>query len=411
MGSDNTRGVIELGDTYIKCLIFRINDDNSSEILSTSVIQSEGFHNGVVVNLTKASKAIRSCVSAAEKQAKAFIKKINVVLEQTEFLCTKFSKHRKINGAKIHKNDVEFLLKEAKRHVTHNDYTQSIIHIFNHNYVVDGKIFIEEPIDIYADYLSHEITFITMPKNNVKNINQAFIDCDIEVERFISCTFALAIKLLNDNELRLGSALIDVGFEKTSLGLFRNLALVHSMTFPIGINHITKDISKVCSLSLEESENIRNAIDLLFENGNDLFDEKDNLKEIYFKTSGYRKISKALILNIIKARLEEIFEMIKKQMIITGSNSIIETNLFLVGDGSNLSNLEKYSSNFFGSNVKKLSKNYKKESERKKDEEFAACLGALHVIKDGWETEAIPESIDKNNQKVGFFAKIFGIKL
>jgi hypothetical protein len=91
--------------------------------------------------------------------------------------------------------------------------------------------------------------------------------------------------------------------------------------------------------------------------------------------------------------------MIKKQMIITGSNSIIETNLFLVGDGSNLSNLEKYSSNFFGSNVKKLSKNYKKESERKKDEEFAACLGALHVIKDGWETEAIPESINKITKK------------
>ena len=52
-----------------------------------------------------------------------------------------------------------------------------------------------------------------------------------------------------------------------------------------------------------------------------------------------------------------------------------------------------------------------KENEKKKDEEFAACLGALHVIKDGWETEAIPESINKNNQKMGFFAKIFGIKL
>ena len=49
------------------------------------------------------------------------------------------------------------------------------------------------------------MTFITMPKNNIKNINQAFIDCDIEIERFISCTFALAAKLLNDNELQFGS--------------------------------------------------------------------------------------------------------------------------------------------------------------------------------------------------------------
>ena len=44
--------------------------------------------------------------------------------------------------------------------------------------------------------------------------------------------------------------LIDIGSEKTCLGLFKNLALVHSITFPIGADHITKDISQVCSLDL-----------------------------------------------------------------------------------------------------------------------------------------------------------------
>ena len=54
------------------------------------------------------------------------------------------------------------------------------------------------------------MTFITMPKNNLKNINQAFIDCDIEIERLISNTFALGVKLLNNKELEFGSALIDI---------------------------------------------------------------------------------------------------------------------------------------------------------------------------------------------------------
>ena len=147
MNSNNPRGIIELGNINIKCLIFRINNDNTSEVLSTSTTQSEGIHNGVIINLTKASKAIRSCISSAEKQAKVFLKKINVVVEQSEFLCTKFSKHRRINGAKIHKEDIEFLLKEAKKQAILNDDRQSIIHIFNHNYIVDGKIYIEEPIN------------------------------------------------------------------------------------------------------------------------------------------------------------------------------------------------------------------------------------------------------------------------
>ena len=164
MSSEDSIGIIELGNINIKCLIFKIKNNNDSEILSTSITSSEGIHNGTVINLTKASNAIRSCISAAEKKAKVLLKKINVVLEEPEFLSTKFSKHKKINGSKIHKDDIDFLLKEAKKQLILNDKKQSIIHIFNHNYIVDGKIFVEEPIDVYADSLTHEITFITTQK-------------------------------------------------------------------------------------------------------------------------------------------------------------------------------------------------------------------------------------------------------
>ena len=410
MGSNNPIGIIELGNVSIKCLIFNIGNDNTSEILSTSIVDSEGIHNGVVVNLSKATNAIRSCISSAEKRASILLKKINVVIEQTEFLCTKFSKDRKINGSKIHEGDIEFLLKEAKKQVVLNDSKQSIIHIFNHNYIVDGKEFIEEPIDVYADYLSHEMTFITMPKNNIKNIYQAFIDCDIEVERFISCTFALAAKLLNNNELQYGSTLIDVGFEKTSLGLFKNSAIVHSITFPIGTNHITKDIAKVCSLSLEESDTIKNNVDLSFQENTILFNKKGYLIDTYFINSTYRKISQSLILNVVKARLDEIFKIIKKQIDLLGLNSTSGAKIFLVGGGANLYNLEQYCSNLFETDVKKLESINNGNDADEINENFNSCLGALKIIKDGWETEAIPAPANNNVGKMSFFAKIFGNK-
>ena len=406
MSPEDPRGIIELGNINIKCLIFKIKNNNESEILSTSVTLSEGIHNGVVVNLTKASNAIRSCISAAEKKARILLKKINVVFEEPEFLSTKFSKHKKINGSKIHKDDIDFLLKEAKKQLILNDEKQSIIHIFNHNYIVDGKAFAEEPIGVYADSLSHEMTFITMPKNNLKNINQAFIDCDIEIERLISNTFALGVKLLNNKELEFGSILIDMGFEKISLGLFKNLALVHSITLPVGINHITKDISKVCSLNIDESEVIKNNIDFSLQNNQDIFDKNDYLKNTYFINSSFRKISKSLILNVIKARLDEIFETIKKNIIVPGFNLNSGIGFLLVGGGSYLLNIEKYCANFFGPNIKKLREN-KNEKENYLEKNFASCLGALRIIKDGWETEAIPEMVGKNIKKVGFLGKIF----
>ena len=407
MTVDDPIGIIELGNINIKCLIFKINNNNA-EILSTSITPSDGFHNDAVVNLSKASRAIRACISDAEKKAKIPLKKINVVIEQPDFLCTKFSKHKKINGSKILKDDIEFLLKEAKKQLVLNDKKHSIIHIFNHNYIVDGKNFAEEPIDVYADSLTHEIAFITIPKNNLKNINQVFINCDIEIERLISRTFTLGVELLNHKELEFGSAILDLGFEKISFGLFKNLALVHSITFPIGVNHLTKDISKVCSLSLDESENIRNNIDFSFPNNQKLFDKNDYLKNIYFINSNFRKISKNLILNIIKARLDEIFEKLKKELIIPGFNLTSGIHFLLTGGGSDISNIEKCFINFFGSNIKILNKNTL-EKDKVLEKNFASCLGALKIIKDGWETEAIPEISGKNIEKISFFAKIFKI--
>ena len=118
---DDPIGIIELGNINIKCIIFKINNNNV-EILSTSITPSDGFHNDVVVNLSKATSSIRTCISSAEKKAKIPLKRICVVIEQPDFLCTKFSKHKKVNGSKIHKDDIEFLLKEAKKQLVLNDF-------------------------------------------------------------------------------------------------------------------------------------------------------------------------------------------------------------------------------------------------------------------------------------------------
>ena len=408
MNSEDLIGIIELGNINIKCIIFKINDNNTSEILSTSITSSEGIHNDIVVNLKKASNVIRSCIGVAEKKAKVSLKKINVVFEEPEFLCTKFSKHKKIDGSKIYKEDIEFLLKEAKKQLILNDKKQSIIHIFNHNYIVDGKIFIKEPVGIYADSISHEMTFISMPKNNLKNINQVFLDCDIEIDRLISGTFALGVQLLNNKELEFGSILINMSFEKVSLGLFKNLALVHSITLPMGTNHLTKDISKVCSLSFHESELIRNDIDFSFKDNNNLFDENNYLKKKYFTNSNFRRISKDLILNVVKARLDEIFETMKKQITIAGFNLTSNVSL-LLGDEIDLKNLERYCVKFIGPNIKKIQGN-NNDGKENLEKIFSSCLGALKIIKDGWETEAIPEKEGRNIGKMSFFSKIFGIR-
>ena len=91
-----------------------------------------------------------------------------------------------------------------------------------------------------------------------------------------------------------------------------------------------------------------------------------------------------------------------------GLKPALGTNLFITGGGSNFFNIDKYCSNFFGSDVKKLDKKNNNESQNQPDPNFTSCLGALEIINDGWETEAIPKQANKNTKKLSFFAKIFG---
>ena len=124
--------------------------------------------------------------------------------------------------------------------------------------------------------------------------------------------------------------------------------------------------------------------------------------------SKFRKLSKSLILNILQARLNEILEMIKKQISVKGLS--FGNNVFITGGGSHLLNIEEYFSNFLQTNVKKLTKNINKERQENFNEIFNSCLGACKIIQNGWETEAIPEKVDKSDEKTGFFGRLFGYR-
>ena len=93
--------------------------------------------------------------------------------------------------------------------------------------------------------------------------------------------------------------------------------------------------------------------------------------------------------------------MMKNQLKLSAFNFNSGMNFFLIGEGSNFTNIQEYCQNFFELNT---------IIGRKDDLEknFSACQGGIKIIKEGWETEAIPEIKIKSIEKVGFLRKIFG---
>ena len=101
--------------------------------------------------------------------------------------------------------------------------------------------------------------------------------------------------------------------KKTSLALFKDSSLIHAVSFPIGSNHITKDIARGCYLSEIESEIIKKSISII-ENSDEDSNMNEFLSDKYFFETKSRKISIRFIKDIISARLNEILKKVFKEI-------------------------------------------------------------------------------------------------
>jgi len=398
--------VIDLGTSNLKCAIFSFSSDGLPKLIGFSKKKTKGIHNSIIVNINEAIDSVHSCLVEVEKESQINLNKINVLIDPTEIITTRLTKSKKINGSKIEKNDVSFLLKEAKKQIEQNNSRLSNIHIFNYRYAVDNKFFKELPFNIYADQFSQENVFLSVPKNILKNISEVFHSCDIEINKFISCSYSLGIGCFTEDQMNYGCGIVDMGYEKTSLAVFIDSSLVHVSSFPIGSNHITKDISRGCYLSEIESELIKKDISII----NNLDDElnKDGfLPDKYFSETKFRKISSKFVQDIISARLDEILNKIFKEINFLQAERV-KQNLIFTGEGSRLNDLKKIvntklSNNIFDSNLDNF------EPFRNIDRELLACYGAVKILTEGFVSEAIAIQNKSQKDKSGFFTRIFNI--
>ena len=398
--------VIDLGTYNLKCAIFSFSSDGLPLLVGFSKKKTKGIHNSIIVNINDAIDSVRSCLAEVEKESQITLNKINVLIDPTEIMTTRLTKYKKISGSKIEKDDISFLLKEAKKQIELNDSKLSHIHIFNYKYVVDNKLFKDLPFNIYADRFSQESVFLSVPKNILKNISEVFHSCDIEIDKFISCSYALGICCFNQDQIDYGCGIVDMGYEKTSLAVFKDSSLVHVSSFPIGSNHITKDISRGCYLSEIESELIKKDISII-NNLDEELNKNGFLSDRYFSKTKFRKISSKFVRDIMSARLDEILSKIFKEINILQAESI-KQNLIFTGEGSKLNDLTKIvniklSNYIFDANLDNL------KPFGNIDRELLACYGAVKILTEGFASEAIAIPKKSQKDKSGFFARIFNI--
>ena len=177
------------------------------------------------------------------------------------------------------------------------------------------------PLNIKCNFISLDILFICLPEEIIEYYKNIFYEFDISINKIISSSYAKTKNYEENFSSYENISFIDFGFNETSIITYTNNKITCLNVLPIGGNHITKDISKVLKIDLEQAENIKIN-----------FDKKENFLND-------KNFSPDFLQKIISARVEEIIKMCT-QSIKLSSITADNFKVVLMGEDSKILNTQ-----------------------------------------------------------------------
>ena len=390
--------IIDLNDNQIIFFVVSFNEKSDFKVLKKIILESVGIQNGRIVDVETVSKLLKKIINNIEEDINHFFSNVAVLINPNQINCLNVSGYKKLNGSQVSNEDVTYILNEIKKIILDSENNYALVHLFNSNFSLDSDNLENLPIGLFGEFYNQNMTFFLVNKNILNNIKSVFEKCGLNIEKIILKSFAEGIYLLSDNKSEKNFTIFRLEKNRINVSLFKNKSYIFTEEFSFGFNLIIKDISKLCSLKIEEVENFMKEIELksVLEDNNESYLEKK-----YFYISPYRKIKHQLILDIITARIEEIFEICYKK-------------------NTNIKNLKNNDKIYIYVDLPKYYKNvqYVLENSRLATLEcifdssaeqrlLASVNGACELIGKGWEKEAIPLTLKKKSLIASFFSKLF----
>ncbi len=386
--------IIDLNDDRIIFFIISFNEKKDFKILKKIILESEGVQNGRITEIEKVSKLIKKTINKIEEEINYFFSEATIIINPNQINCLNVSGYKKLNGSKVLNEDITYILNDIKKIILDSENNYSLVHLFNSNFSLDSDNLENLPIGLFGEFYNQNMTFFLTNKNVLKNIKSVFNNCGLNIEKLILKPFAEGINLLTNVHTDKNFTILKLEKNRINISLFKNKSFVFFEDFDFGLDLIIKDISKLCSLKVEEVENFIKETEL--SKTDELYLEKK-----FFYTSPFRQIKYQLILEIIIARLEELFEICYQK-------------------NTNIKNLKSDGKIFVYVEAPQYYKNLNYILEKNKfttpecifdcstqQNMVSGAVGASELIGKGWEKEAVP-IIKKNKSLIsGFFSKLF----
>lgn len=336
--------VVDLGSSKITCVIAtRGEEDTGLRVVGVSSVASRGIRKSQIVDIEDTIEAVTESVESAERMAGIGVKDATVSVSgiHIESLNSKGLVAVQNPDGEISGEDVVRVVEAAK--AVPLPTAREILHVIPRFFLVDNQEGIKDPVGMSGVRLEAEAHLITGSSVNLKNLSKVMSEIGVDTRGVTFAGLASSVATLSDTEKELGVVMCDVGGGTTSLCVYLDGALSHSAVIPVGAKNITNDIAIGLRVSLDSAEAIKrnlapdDKVTKVLDPKNP--GSKKQLDEIDLHRLGLkdapRKISrKAVVEGIVRPRLNEIFELVKAELIKAGMGGKTPAGIVLTGGGS-----------------------------------------------------------------------------
>lgn len=323
---------LDIGSTAIRIAVAQRSQQEQLKVIGLSEIPSEGIHKGVVTSIDDAVSAISGCLEKVERMTGMTVDHVWVGINGSHIV-SQSSRGviavSKPNG-EIGEDDVRRVVEAAQAVATPPNY--EILHVLPRSFTVDSQPGIKDPVGMTGVRLEVDAQIVQGQTAQVKNLSKCVYRAGLDIDDIVLAVLASAEAVITPRQRELGVAVINIGGSTTSLLVCEEGDPLHCIVLPVGSGHITNDVAIGLRTSIDIAEKLK------LDYGQAVPDEINKREEIDLAefSAEEGRVNRRHLAEIIEARLEEIFDIVDKELIKLDRSGKLPAGVVLTGGGAKL---------------------------------------------------------------------------
>lgn len=351
MNPDRIVAGLDIGSSKTTAIIGEVVGDlpkhPSVKVLGVGQARTTGMRRGVVADIEETTRSIRKAVQDAERMAGVQVHEVysGIAGEHVQAMISKGIVA--VSGDEINKSDVDRANEVARAQAIPAE--RELLHAIPQEYSVDKNQGIRDPIGMAGTRLETEMYLVTIGSSPALNLRKSVEKAGYNVRELVLEPLASALAVLTEDEKELGIALVEMGAGTTDLAVFQEGKIRHLGTIAFGGNNVTSDIVHGLGVTQADAERVKERFGCAYE---PMVDPAAVIELPSTVAQGDRQIPKELLAHIIHQRMDEIFQMVQREIASAGYAGKLSAGIVLTGGAAAMQGSAELAADVFGAGVR-----------------------------------------------------------